>query len=55
MGNAERKVLDVGCGLQSSVMIPGTTRLVGIDLDGSLQKSLASMLDAGVELVGGGS
>ena len=33
VGNAERKVLDVGCGLQSSVMIPGTTHLVGIDLD----------------------
>lgn len=32
-GQAERKVLDVGCGLQSSVMIPGTTHLVGIDLD----------------------
>ncbi len=32
-GNAERRVLDVGCGLQSSVMIPGTTHLVGIDLD----------------------
>jgi SAM-dependent methyltransferase len=33
VGSAERKVLDVGCGLQSSVMIPGTTRLIGIDLD----------------------
>jgi SAM-dependent methyltransferase len=32
-GQAERRVLDVGCGLQSSVMVPGTTYLVGIDVD----------------------
>lgn len=32
-GRDEVRVLDVGCGSQSSIQIPGTTYLIGIDVD----------------------